>query len=74
MALCYWKTPRTQPKVKQNTPNEIQVATSLALDTTDERAKIGVLRLLHGVSWPTASVILHFCAREPYPILDANAL
>jgi len=74
LALCYWKTPRTQPKVKQNTPNEIQVATSLALDTTDERAKIGVLRLLHGVSWPTASVILHFCAREPYPILDANAL
>lgn len=74
LALCYWKTPRTQAKVKQNTPDQIQVATSLALSTDDERAKIGVLRLLQGVSWPTASVILHFCAAHPYPILDVNAL
>jgi hypothetical protein len=30
--------------------------------------------LLDGVSWPTASVILHFCHPEPYPVLDYRAL
>lgn len=33
-----------------------------------------MLTLLSGVQWPTASVILHFCAAEPYPILDFRAL
>ena len=26
------------------------------------------------ISWPTASVILHFCDRGPYPILDFRAV
>ena len=30
--------------------------------------------LLDGVNWPTASVLLHFGARDPYPILDFRAL
>jgi hypothetical protein len=29
---------------------------------------------LHGVSWPTASVFLHFAGRDRYPILDYRAL
>ena len=33
-----------------------------------------VLLLLSGVSWPVASVLLHFCDRAPYPILDVRAL
>ena len=33
-----------------------------------------MLTLLDGVSWPTASVILHFCSARPYPILDYRAL
>lgn len=32
------------------------------------------LTLLSGVGWPTASVILHLCHREPHPILDFRAL
>ena len=36
--------------------------------------KVGVLLLLEGVSWPTASVILRFCDRGLYPILDYRAL
>jgi hypothetical protein len=36
--------------------------------------RIEVLTLLAGVSWPTASVILHFFHREQYPILDVRAL
>src|SRR5437773_881772 len=29
---------------------------------------------LDGVDWPTASVLLHFCDRQPYPVLDFRAL
>jgi len=30
--------------------------------------------LLSGVGWPMASVILHWCHADPYPILDFRAL
>ena len=48
--------------------------TSTALSTQNERLKIEVLTLLCGVEWPTASVILHFCANDRYPILDFRAM
>jgi hypothetical protein len=31
------------------------------------------LRLLDGVDWATTSVILHFCDRRRWPILDVRA-
>lgn len=74
LILCEWKTPRSKPKCARNPESRIREATRLALATTDDRAKIGILRLLEGVEWPTASVILHFCDRLPYPILDYRAL
>jgi hypothetical protein len=33
-----------------------------------------VLTVLEGVQYPVASVILHFCHRDSYPILDYRAL
>jgi hypothetical protein len=48
--------------------------TRTALSTESEQLRVEVLTLLNGVSWPTASVILHFCHREAYPILDFRAL
>ncbi len=45
----------------------------MALHTTPERLRIGSLLILQGVSWPTASVIMHFFHVEPYPILDVRA-
>ena len=74
LVLCRWKTPRSQPRCARNPATRIRDATMIALATEDERAKIGILRLLEGVEWPTASVILHFCDRRPYPILDYRAL
>jgi hypothetical protein len=74
LKLCRWKTPRSEPRCKLNSPALVREATHLALATTDEHLKIGILRVLHGVEWPTASVILHFCDRSPYPILDYRAL
>src|SRR5262249_37041490 len=74
LALCRWKTPRSQPQCTRNSTTQIHEATQIALATVDERAKMYILRSLHGVGWPTASVILHFCDRRPYPILDYRAL
>ena len=74
LALCRWKTPRTRPRCETNTAAQIREATQIALAIEDERAKVYILRTLAGVGWPTASVILHFCDKRPYPILDYRAL
>jgi hypothetical protein len=72
--ICHWKTPRSQRKVASNSAEYIEAVTRTALSTESEQLRIEVLTLLNGVSWPTASVILHFCHREAYPILDVRAL
>ena len=74
LKLCRWKTPRSQPRCESNTATQIREATEIALASADERAKTYILRSLAGVEWPTASVILHFCDKRPYPILDYRAL
>ena len=51
-----------------------QLAEKLGLSTPAERLRIEVLTLMNGVSWPTASVILHFFHPDDYPILDFRAL
>jgi hypothetical protein len=72
--ICYWKTPRSQSRCRRNTSDDIRVLTQAALGTDDEALKMDLLRLLHGVEWPTASTLLHFCDERPYPILDYRAL
>ena len=74
LALSKWKTPRTQKRCAANSADFIKVVTATSLSSSDERLRIEVLTLLSGVQWPTASVILHFCAPDPYPILDYRAL
>lgn len=74
LRLCRWKSPRSQPRCATNSAASIREATRIALASADEQAKIYILRSLAGVGWPTASVILHFCDRRPYPILDYRAL
>jgi hypothetical protein len=72
--ICRWKTPRSQPRVKSNPEDFIKEVTRTALTTSNERLRIEVLTLLNGVSWPTASVLLHFGYDNIYPILDFRAL
>jgi len=72
--ICYWKTPRSRSKVASNSAQYIECVTRTALTTDSEQLRVEVLTLLNGVSWPTASVILHFCHQDPYPILDVRAL
>ena len=74
LAIARWKTPRTQPLCASNPPPFVREVTRVAFATSNERLAIEVLTLLRGVSWPTASVFLHFCSARPYPILDFRAL
>jgi hypothetical protein len=52
----------------------VEEATATALRARSEELRIGALRLLAGVDWGLASVILHTCHSDPYPILDWRAL
>lgn len=72
--IAYWKTPRSSGHVRSNSADYVREITALALNARGERVRIEVLTLLDGVSWPTASVILHFCHSDPYPIIDFRAL
>jgi len=74
LRIAEWKTARSRPRCEKNDARFVEEVTRAALGSTDERFKIQALRLLEGVEWPTASVILHFCDRGRYPILDVRAL
>lgn len=72
-ALCKWKTQRSKSRCARNPDNVIEEATRLAISAQSEGLRIGIPKLLQGVDWATASVILHFCHAERYPILDKRA-
>jgi len=74
LKLCHWKTPRSQPRCAKNADDFIHEVTRIALSAKNERVRIEALRLLDGVDWSTASVLLHFGHAEKYPILDFRAL
>src|SRR5207245_10901558 len=72
--LCRWKTPRTAKRCALNSSQQIRDATQISFNTSDERAKIGILRFLAGVDWQTASVLIHFRDGQPYLVLNFLAL
>lgn len=74
LRLAGWKTPRSRPRCEKNDAAFVEEVTRNVLASRNERFKIESLRLLQGVDWPTASVILHFCDEQPYPVLDVRAL
>ena len=72
--VARWKSPRRAGLIERNDDRYIRDVTSFAFNATSERARIRGLMLLDGVSWPTASAILHLFHKDPYPILDFRAL
>jgi hypothetical protein len=72
--VCYWKSKRRAQLALSNSPGFVKEISSFAFRTKSEAARIGALTLLEGVSYPTASVVLHFCLDSSYPILDFRAL
>ena len=74
LELSWWKSPRTQSRCAKNPARYVEEISTIALSAKCERIRIEILTLLYGVSWPTASVLLHFGSTEAYPILDFRAL
>jgi hypothetical protein len=74
LRITEWKTVRSRARCRKNDAEYVKEVTRAALSSKNERFKVQALRLLDGVEWPTASVILHFCDRGRYPILDVRAL
>ena len=74
LAMCRWKSARTQSYCARNSAEFVEEVTPVSFSTRNEALRIQVLTLLAGVDWPTASVILHFCSNEQYPVLDYRAL
>jgi len=72
--VARWKSPRSAEHTKRNDPKFVEEITKFAFHTFNEQARIETLTLLKGVSWPTASVILHLFHVDPYPIVDYRAL
>jgi len=72
--VAYWKTPRSASHISRNDARFVEEISGFAFSANSERARIEILTLLDGVSWPTASVILHLFHHEPYPIIDYRAL
>lgn len=73
--VCRWKTPRSGPLVRRNSPGAVVSATCVALrEATGERERVEALLALQGVGWPTATVLLHAADPNRYPILDVRAL
>ena len=74
LAVCEWKSHRTKAWCARNDEFTIRTISRAAFASRDERLKMDLLRTLNGVEWPTASTLLHFCDKRPYPILDYRAL
>jgi hypothetical protein len=69
-----WKGSRPTNLANLNTREEIEEITRFAFKSSSERVRIMSLRILNGVDWPMASVILHFAYGDRYPILDRRAM
>lgn len=74
LTVTRWKTKRSRSRCERNDEPTIVELTRLALSTPDERQRIESLTQLHGVQFPTASVLLHLAHRDRYPIIDYRAL
>lgn len=72
--VAEWKSPRSAGHIRKNSAEYITAVTAIPFQTNNVRLQIESLTLLDGVSWPTASVILHLYHKDPYPILDFRAL
>jgi len=72
--LGLWKSKRPKKKYEDNSEDLIEEITRFALASDKEEVKIRSLLILNGVSWPVASVILHFAYPDRYPIMDFRAI
>ncbi len=72
--LGRWKSRRPIKHYQSNDDSMIKEITRLSLTTKNEEIQIKLLFLLKGVSWPVASVFLHFAFPDKYSIMDYRAI
>lgn len=72
--VALWKSRRRAALVNKNEESFVREITEFAFKATHEHSRIGALVLLAGIHYPTASVVLHFCVDDSYPILDFRAI
>ena len=72
--ISYWKSPRSHHHIQKNLNKTIKEITGEVLNSNSDLINLGLLLLLHGVSYPTASAFLHFCHDLDYPIIDFRAM
>lgn len=69
-----WKSKRPKKHYEKNADLAIREITQFSFATKSEEVKIKSLLVLNGVSYPLASVILHFASPNRYPIMDFRAI
>jgi hypothetical protein len=74
LAVMRWRSARTHSLCERNTEAAVVKATKSALYVHDQPSRVRALTALQGVGLPSASILLHFGHRDPYPILDDRAL
>ena len=74
LSLCLVKSQRSKSRCASNSEELVREVTEISFSAKSERVQIQALSILVGVSWPSASFILHFCSKHKYPILDFRAL
>jgi len=74
LTVTRWKTQRSRSRCEGNDEASVEATTRLALSAPEERIRIEAFTRLHGVAYPTASVLLHFARPDLYPIIDYRAL
>jgi hypothetical protein len=74
LAVMRWKSARTHSLCERNTEAAVVKATKSALYVHDQPARVRALTALQGVGLPSASILLHFAHRDPYPILDDRVM
>jgi hypothetical protein len=73
LAVCNWKTPRTQSLVQSNSRETVSEVTQMAFSCSED-LRAPVLSLLRGVGTPTASALLTVWKPTIYTILDVRVL
>src|SRR5579863_9665151 len=60
LIMCRWSTPRSRPLISSNDPATVERLTRAALATYREEVRMEMLTTLRGVSYPSATMLLHF--------------
>ncbi len=71
--LATWKSQRPTKHYLKNSVHDVEQVTRFAFAVPNERLRLVGLTMLHGVGERTASAILHFCHKDPYPLMDVRA-